>query len=355
MLVEIIRSVAEETQEARGAYRHRPSAIGQCIRKLTYHAQGRTPEPFPGRTILVFDDSSWHEELSANWIRHSGYTLHSEQMAVDVFKLDCLIKSGSPATITGHIDGIITDPLGVERLYEHKAINHFTWERMTKDPTLARDYFWQTALYLHGLRKIQPSITEALLLIKNKNTAQYQEYLLVMWTETSDVEVWTLEGTTKKDTVDVLENPVGQAFDKYTEIESCLADGTLPDRPYIYGDWHCDYCEYAAPCWEGYEKELGGEESGADLSRILSDAEKQEVLLYRETLDHITELNTLKKNLGNTIKNTLYSNAVQSGFLENIYVERKMRHNKARTTQASTTETLTIRYKKGEKADEKSN
>ncbi len=91
MLVEIIRSVAEETQEARGAYRHRLSAIGQCVRKLTYHAQGRTPEPFPGRTILVFDDSSWHEELSADWIRRSGYTLHSEQMAVDIFKLDCLV------------------------------------------------------------------------------------------------------------------------------------------------------------------------------------------------------------------------------------------------------------------------
>ena len=89
MLAELIPQIAGQDQR-KFKYRPRPSNAGpeRCIRAMVYSALGIEPKPLPGRSILIMDDSSWHEELSADWINKSVYKLHSRQMGVNCLELD---------------------------------------------------------------------------------------------------------------------------------------------------------------------------------------------------------------------------------------------------------------------------
>ena len=177
MLIEVIPKISAEQMEARqkekgyGKYKHRCSNAGteRCLRMRVYHALGIEPEPFPDRFSLVLDDSSWHEELSADWIRSSVYRLHSTQM-----KLTTMTING--VEVGGHIDGLITDPDGNDMLWEHKAINHFTFQAYETGDLIPYDYITQCCMYIVGLEKDTGKWLPALLMIKNKNTSQYLEY-----------------------------------------------------------------------------------------------------------------------------------------------------------------------------------
>jgi len=85
MIADIIPKLAEFERED-WKYKPRPSNAGpeRCIWQMVYHGLEAPKEPLPGRALLVFDDSSWHEELTAGWIRKSAYKLHSEQMKVEI-------------------------------------------------------------------------------------------------------------------------------------------------------------------------------------------------------------------------------------------------------------------------------
>lgn len=127
MLAELIHPLA-----AMGAqewpYRPRPSSAGpnQCVRKLVYHALEFPRRQAHGRFLVVLDDSSWHEELTLNWIEQSAFQLRDRQTEVICGET---VFAGEPYTILGHIDGIVTDLLGIDRLLEHKAIEHFIFQR----------------------------------------------------------------------------------------------------------------------------------------------------------------------------------------------------------------------------------
>ena len=86
MLADVLVKVAGFEKEDHGLYTPRPSLAGpeRCIRQIVYWANG-TPEDrtIGDRFIMVLDDSSWHEHLTADWIRQSAYTLHSEQMHIN--------------------------------------------------------------------------------------------------------------------------------------------------------------------------------------------------------------------------------------------------------------------------------
>ena len=56
--------------------------------------------------------------------------------------------------------------LGVDRLWEHKAINHFTFNKYWNGENPV-DYFTQVGIYTNALTDIIP-VKEALLLIKIK-------------------------------------------------------------------------------------------------------------------------------------------------------------------------------------------
>ena len=101
MLADILHKLSTEEEHP---YYPRPSLAGpeRCVRQLVYQGLGMPKEPLPGRTYHVFDDGTFHEELTADWIRKSAFQIHSQQMGVD-----CGTEQG--IHLQGSIDGVITD------------------------------------------------------------------------------------------------------------------------------------------------------------------------------------------------------------------------------------------------------
>ena len=318
MLADVIPKIAAEMQEDDHPYRARPSLAGpeRCIRALVYHAAGVPKQPFPGRALLIFDDSSWHEELTADWIRKSSYQLHSQQMEVD-----------TPVG-KGKIDGVLTDLLGVDRLLEHKAINHFTFERIWKG-VWPVDYFVQCCLYLVGLQHVNPDMTECLLLIKNKNTAQYLE-LLMRYDSIQDaltiVEVVRSDGERYTPQQSTWTGLVTESVKKFAQVEAHKTAGTRPDRPFEYGtEFPCGYCRWGKTCWAGYEQEVEALESDVALDQ---EAE-QLCAYYLETTLHLTEMEKEKDSLKLKIKQLLLEKRAKGGrvgpYIVNLSLRKKSR------------------------------
>lgn len=230
----MLLKIAAEVQEESGPYRPRPSLAGpeRCIRSLVYHAAGTPRAALPGRAVVIFDDGRWHQQLLADWIRKSAYQLHSEEMLVE-----------TPVG-PGHIDGIITDLLQLDRLLEVKSVNHFSYERWWKGD-YPLDYFTQVALYVAGLQKVQPEINEALLLCKNKNTSALMEFRLRYDRDDDSlalVEIIRSDGENSKSDF-IMYCVTRVAVEKFRQVEEYAASKTLPARPFEYGsDWPCGYC-----------------------------------------------------------------------------------------------------------------
>jgi hypothetical protein len=155
MLAEVIVKAAGMELEERGPYYPRPSSAGpeRCVRQLVYHATGAmayNERAMPDRLVLVLNDSSWHEELTGDWLNKTTYALHSRQMPVDC----CILpwRDEHPArlcetcskqkereiwipnnTMHGHIDGVVTDLSFTDTHYEHKAISHFKFQEYWND------------------------------------------------------------------------------------------------------------------------------------------------------------------------------------------------------------------------------
>src|SRR3990167_403476 len=301
MLADLLPKIAAETQEPRQPYYPRPSLAGpeRCIRALTYDALKTPAATLAGRALLIFDDSRWHEELTADWIRKSAYRFHSEQMRVE-----------TPVG-PGKIDGIITDLLKVDRLLEHKAINHFSFERIWKGQW-PLDNLTQTVLYLVGLQQVNPDITEALLLIKNKNTAQYIELLCrydVMTDTLTVVDVVRSDGERQTPGF-VMERVTQSAVEKFAFVEQHRAANTLPARPFEYGtEFPCGYCPWKEHCWEGYQAEFAALATDQALDQDLVDM----AAYYCETRGHITEMEKEKDEVKDKIKAALDAKGIRHG------------------------------------------
>lgn len=258
-----------------GSYYPRPSLSGpeRCIRQMTYWASGRDPDKQSGdRFILILDDSKWHEELTGDWLRKI-YTLHSEQMGIDIFTLPFLspeprwcnvCKKSIPGNILhGHIDGILQDKeTNEELMYEHKAINHFTFNRYWNG-TLPIDYLTQSCLYFKGLKALIPNMKKGVLLIKNKNTSQYIDYMFT-YDEERDIctitEIEHSNGDPIKTDQIIIEHILSDVADKFYGVYQHVQDKTLPERPYLPGtEFPCGYCNWEPSCWDGFEGEMGSD------------------------------------------------------------------------------------------------
>ncbi len=99
MIAEVILKVAGFEKEDY-PYRPRPSCAGpeRCLRSLCYWAQGYKRKKPSDRFYAVMDDSSWHEELTLDFLRKSSFKVHSEQMVVECGEL---IHKGAPFVIRG--------------------------------------------------------------------------------------------------------------------------------------------------------------------------------------------------------------------------------------------------------------
>jgi len=266
MIAEVILKVAGFEKEDY-PYRPRPSCAGpeRCLRSLCYWAQGYKRKKPSDRFYAVMDDSSWHEELTLDFLRKSSFKVHSEQMVVEC---GTVVRQETPFIIKGKIDGILTDLLGVDRLLEHKAINHFTFQKYSEEGA-PLDYLTQVALYFVGLSKVQPEIREGILLIKNKNTSQYLEFL-INYDVPSDMlrvlEVVRSDGMRREGAE--FSGLYVQAMDRFREVEKHRSRKTLPPRQYDPGEWRCSYCGFEEICNSSYEEEFASFSKGAELMEV---------------------------------------------------------------------------------------
>ena len=381
MLADVLVKVAGFEKKPRGKYYPRPSMAGpeKCLRMMVYWAMGMQEKAPSDRLIMIFDDGTWHEELTADWIRRSAYQLHSEQMGVDIVELPFIDSvemrpcptcgsddDGNPRVevpsnmLHGHIDGIITDLMMNDFLYEHKAINHFTFQRYWSGEW-PFDYLTQCFLYIHGLQKDLPGLDQAVLLIKNKNTAQYIEFIL-RYDRDADkgmvVEKNSSYGDretgTPQEPLLVMERVVGGVVDRFEQIHQHVLNNSLPPRGYELGDWHCEYCGYSEMCWEGYEEEYDNLVSDAVLEGEIVDLARY----YLEVSNHINEMKEERDALKRKIKAILEEAEVKKGkageYTIHWQLQKRSRINKdkippsvlASATEKSLVEMLTIRKPK---------
>lgn len=339
MIADIIHKLAEFEREDY-TYTPRPSQAGpdRCIRQMVYHGLNIARQPLPGRSIHVFNDSSWHEELTADWIRKSTYKLHSEQMTVEV--------GMNGLVISGHIDYIATDLQGKDTLIEHKAINHFTFEKY-KHGELPMDYLTQTCLYLRGIHAIQPECTSALLLVKNKNTSAYLEFN-IDYDDEHDVltinSILCSDGTENKvnqSFPDICKN----AFDKFMRVQEYIKTKTLPKRQYELNHWRCDYCQWGAVCWDNWEEEIEKMATDQQLDEEIATAAGH----YQECKMHMDEIKKEQEEAKRFIKDRLKDQNIRSGRAGEYVISIDIRHNKEHVVKASSYEVLSIRKPKKEK------
>jgi hypothetical protein len=263
---------------------------------------------------MVFDDGRWHQELLADWIRKSAYRLHSEGMRVE-----------TPVG-PGEIDGILTDLLGTDRVLETKSANHFSYERWWKGQ-YPLDYFAQVALYLAGIRLVQPEITEGLLLCKNKNTAALMEFLLAY---DPGLDRLTVKEIIRSDGQRVapgfcMNEVTKAAAEKFAEVERHRQTGTLPGRPFPYGtEYPCGYCSWAGPCWDGYEQEFEALEKDAGLDKELEDL----CAYYLEASGHASEMEKEKDKLKAAVRAKLAERGVRGGRAGPYLVTLELRERK---------------------------
>jgi len=280
MLVELITKNAGESQQENGKYFPRPSSVGRCIRALVYHATDVPATKFPDRTLLVFEDGNWHEELIKDHIRKTVYRLDELKGA----KQRIFIAMIGDKKLDGEIDGLITDPFEYTRLLEIKSINHFGFERLKDEPL--DDHRRQANLYLHGLSKAGLPIVEAIILYKNKNTAAMKEF------------------TVSYDEAQALAD-----IAMFEDIERMAAADEIPPRPYNYDDCQCSYCRWQEHCWSNYVAEVKA------LSEDVALAEELETTAryYKELGAQETEIGKERDVLKGQLKAALKEANAQSG------------------------------------------
>jgi hypothetical protein len=293
MLADVIHKVAQATQDDEQPYHPRPSMAspsrpddpGRCIRQMVYHRLDTPAAPLPGRVLLVFDDGRTHEDLTIKWLEKAAVTVYGRQLPVDIL-LPHPIGEGFVCTVCGefippdrmhgHIDALVDDLLGVTRLLELKAINHFSFqEALAGVPPM--DYIVQCCAYLRGLQQAGHNIREAILLIKNKNTAQYVEFRIqydAVRDSVTILEVIASEGTYHA-SGEVFEGVFTGAVTKFEAVEAYAASHALPTRPYRADSWRCSYCRWGTLCWSGYDQEVAARTPAAtfdgELAALLAD------------------------------------------------------------------------------------
>lgn len=304
MIADILVKVAGFEREDLHEYYPRPSLAGpeRCIRQMVYWASGAPRDREMGdRFRMTIDDSSWHEYLSADWIRKSPYQLSSEQMEV------------MTAVGKGHIDGVLTDVLLQDYHYEHKALNHFSFVRYWSGDDYPLDYITQTCLYNDGLRLHNPEITTSVLLIKNKNTAQYIDYKIFYDAEkdaANILEVCHSNGEKKIGTpLYVMENVIKGACNKFDAVAYHVDQQTIPDRQYNLGDWRCDFCLWSLTCWKDYEKDYAKLSEDAKIEGDVADLCR----LYLQVAITEKEAAAHKEELRNKVIRLLQEQGVKKG------------------------------------------
>ena len=321
MIADMLHKVAGMDQSSDQAYHPRPSLAGpeRCLRSLVYHKLGIKKKAFPGRTLMIFDDGIWGEEITLDWISKTSYQVSSSQMKI-------LVKLSPTLKIPGSIDGIITDLTGYDRVLELKHINHFSFERYRNQKALPLDYITQCCLYIKGCSEFNPDIREALLLLKNKNTAAYLEYVIRFDYETDTALVRTMTGSQGED-IELDKELLGVfsgVRDRFEAVEKYAKEKRLPIRPYEPSDWQCEYCSWASECYKNYVKEYEDKEIGINLGPSII----EDIKLYTANKQEIAGLKKVQDELSLNIKNAMREQNARKGIADKFEVNIRLQERK---------------------------
>lgn len=317
MIAEIIQKVAG-MQKRESIYKIRPSLAspeiselgykGRCKRAMVYNALNFPQDNISDRLELIFDDSNWHEELTIDWINKTSFKLRSRGMV-----LDCGYFG------SGHIDGILTDILGNDYLWEHKALNHFSFEKLDRGKELPIDYIAQCCIYLWGLKQYEV-VHQALLLIKNKNTAQYLEFLIDYDIEEDNaIVLWRLNSIDqeKRELNIKIPNILGRCKEKFEFVEEKKREKILPKRDYNLSDWQCSYCGWRNTCWKEYKEEV----EKYTIGELEVSNEVETALEYYLKLNmHLKEMEKEKEKISQQIKDILKERQMKEALIGGKYV-----------------------------------
>ncbi len=278
---------------------HREGIDTRCLRQMVYWSAGFPKKEMPGRSFVVFDDGNWHAELTKDWLKKSIYKIHSEEMSVEV------------AGRKGHIDCLMTDPLGKDYLIELKSINHFSFERLWKGE-IPWDYVSQTCDYLNGLQTINPEIQDGIILFKNKNNGVFLELWLSYYAPIDQCAIEKMIRSTGEEIKinRVVEWPiVAETNAKFQAVTDHVKNKTIPKRPYSRDSWRCDYCRWNETCWAEYEQEFDALADNVAFEGEIVDLCKY----YLETNMHEKEMGEEKKKLRMQIVNILEEKQAKKG------------------------------------------
>ena len=293
---------------------HREGIDTRCLRQMVYWAAGFPKNEMPGRSFIVFDDGNWHAELTKDWLKKSIYKIHSEEMSIEV--------DGRK----GHIDCLITDPMGKDYLIELKSINHFSFERIWKGE-IPWDYVSQCCDYMNGLQKVNPEIQEGLILFKNKNNGVYLELWLSYYAPIDQCTIEKMIRSTGEEIKigKVVEWPVvGESNAKFQAVADHVKNKTLPKRPYFMDHWRCDYCRWNETCWKSFDEEFAALSDTAQLEGEIVDLCKY----YLETNLHLSEMDKEKEKLRTQIINILEAKESKKGVAGSYNISWQLRQKK---------------------------
>lgn len=320
MLVQDIMRIREAYAEERKPYRPRPSAAGpeRCIRSMVYHRLDYPASPLPGRSLVVMDDSSFHEELTLDLLRKSGaLRIHSEQMEVEC---------RAPMT-TGSIDFIIQTIDGRDVLTEHKALNHFTAEGFFAKDVLPLDYFAQMSIYAEAIcRMTGKDALPCLLLVKNKNTSAYVEFVCVYFMADDRLHVAEkVRSDGRHVTIDTdFPGIVTAACEKFDAVERYALAGTIPERQYTErNEYPCSYCQYHGECWRGWEQELDVLVQDGDLTGM-----QEQIEFYAQLKAEAASAEKEAIKLQPAIKAAMKAAGIGSGRAGNYWIQLRTQQRK---------------------------
>lgn len=293
-----IPAIAKKQQEIH-PYRVRVSNSGACPRQLYYHATGAEARQHSGRMMLVFDDGSVHEDASVKWLELSNYSIHNRQLPLDIGIVSGISASTksycqtcereiAACILHGHIDGTFEyDDETI--LFEHKAIGQPAFDALVKEYPVG--YVLQCASYLRGLNNIDIPAKHAVLLLKNKNRAEYRQ-IWITYDFKTDTVVATRDWDDFSEDLEI-KNATQKVIDLHRVVDEAVKAETPPKRPYDYEDWHCKFCQYQAVCWDGYDVEV---------SKMSKDVELENSDDIRPIVAEFSEKRKLKSSLDKEVK-----------------------------------------------------
>ena len=339
MLAEIANdSLKIEGEEKEQAYRARPSSSDpeRCLRQMDYHMQNYPKGAMASRAYGVFEDGNDQEANTIKRINKTSYRHHSNQLTMNIpvtgINLEGYVcpqcgEEVPPEHIHTHIDGIITDLMGTEYLFEHKAISHFQFQKWLTGE-LPLSYFTQTAWGIKGLLIEGFDINRATILIKNKNTSAFVEFLVYYDLELDTMVVYEKANSNKETEIlnVVLPRITELCTDRFLEIEKFAVEGKLHERGFMIGEsWRCDYCQWNETCWTEIEKDF---EKRLQTSEIIDDDFNQNLILYDTYRSQVKRYKGLQDEIKLPIVKSLEAFKTKKGFTKDFTFSVKIKKKK---------------------------